>query len=320
MRTRPTKLQARWKALCPCALAVVLTGLLVPCLALARRHEVDKRLVVDETGREVRVPVRIERIVSLAPNLTEIVYALGQESRLVAVSDVCDYPPDARRKPKVGSVVTPSIETIIQLRPDVVLGTTAGNRRETVDALERTGIAVYGLDPRTVEGILVSIQHLADLLGVPEKGREVTAGLEAQLDGVAASLTQTAKPEVLFVLWLDPLLSIGPNTFIHDVLVRAGANSITADLHQNWPRLSIEEVIERDPDYLVLPRLPHLQARFDQLKQEAPWGSLRAVTTGHIVWLEDHVIRPGPRIAEAVADLARQLHPEIEFRKEVARP
>lgn len=292
-----------------------MAGLLVPCLALARPADGNTRLLVDETGREVRVPVPIERIVSLAPNLTEIVYALGQESRLVGVSDVCDYPPEARQKPKVGSVVTPSIETIIQLRPDVVLGTTAGNRRETADSLERVGIAVYGLDPRNVEGILVSIRHLAELLGVPEKGREVIAALRARLDGVAASVSQTTKPVVLFVLWLDPLLSIGPDTFLHDVLARAGADSITADINQNWPRLSIEEVIERDPDYLVLPRMPQLQSRFEQLRREPPWGSLRAVTTGRIVWLEDHVMRPGPRIAEVIADLARQLHPEIASRE-----
>ncbi len=145
-----------------------LVSLLAVSLSLAGAG--DTRMVVDQTGRRVEVPARIERIISLAPNLTEIVYALGLQDRLVGVTTLCDYPPAAREKPKVGDVLNPSLEKIVQLQPDVVLGTTAGNRRATVDALERLDVPLYGVDARSVEGIFDSIRHLAELTRVPKRG------------------------------------------------------------------------------------------------------------------------------------------------------
>ncbi|HKZ51987.1 MAG TPA: cobalamin-binding protein [Candidatus Acidoferrales bacterium] len=269
------------------------------------------RTVVDQTGRVLRLPTRIERVVSLAPSLTEIVYALGLEGRLVGVTNLCDFPPAARAKPKVGDVLNPSLEGIIELRPDVVLGTTAGNRRETVEALERAGIPLYGVEARTVEEILASIQDVAELLGVPEAGEALAKQMRTRLAVLAARLQQTQRPRVLFVLWLEPLLTVGSDTFLNDVLSRAGAESVTANLHQDWPRLSLEFVIERDPDYLVLPRTFGLEAALARLAEGPPWGQVRAVEERRIVWLEDAVLRPGPRIVEAIEELARALHPEI---------
>jgi len=282
------------------------------CLPLALNcAERPTRTVVDETGRVLRVPVRIERIVSLAPNLTEIVYALGLEARLVGVTNQCDFPSAARAKLKVGDVANPSLETIIELKPDVVLGTTAGNRRETVEAVERAGLPLYGIQARNVEDILVSIQDVAELLGVPEAGEALVGQLQARLAALGARLEKAQKPRILFVLWLEPLLTVGGETFLDDVLSRAGAESLTAELRQDWPRLSLEFVIERDPDYLVLPRTFGLQARLARLAEGPPWREMRAVEQNRVVWLDDAVLRPGPRIVEAIEALARALHPEI---------
>lgn len=275
--------------------------------------------VVDETGREVRVPARIERVISLAPNLTEIVYALGQEGRLVGVSNQCDFPPAARGKPRVGDVINPSLERIIELRPDVVLGTTAGNRRETVQALEHARISLYGVAPRSVEGILTSIRHVAELLDVAPAGEELAGRLQARLDALPRRLADRRHPRVLFILWLEPLLTAGGDTFLNDILRRAGADSVTADVKEDWPRLSLEVVIERDPDYLVLPRSPSLEARLAELTSRPPWSRLRAVELHHIVWLDESVMRPGPRVAEAIESLARALHPEAFSPLEAAR-
>lgn len=278
---------------------------------LAAREPAGVRTVVDETGRVLRVPARVERIVSLAPNLTEILYALGLEGRLVGVSNQCDFPRAARAKPKVGDVINPSLEKILELKPDVVLGATAGNRRETVEALERLGVPLYGVDPHSVEDIFASIRHVAQLAHVPQAGQELTADLQAQLAALESRLQGAERPAVLFVIWLEPLQTVGRNTFLNDLLRRAGAESITADLPQNWPRLSFEEVIERDPDYLVLPRTRSLEARLGQLARRDPWRRLRAVKQHRIVWLDDRVLRPGPRVVEAIEELGRALHPEL---------
>lgn len=276
------------------------------------------RTVLDDTGRTVQVPARVERIVSLAPNLTEIVYALGLETRLVGVTNQCDFPPEAQSKPRVGDVINPNLERIIELKPDLVLATPAGNRRETADALERLGVPVYGVDPRSIAGVFASLRRLADLLGVAQAGEALAAQLEARLAALDAWLATPERPRVLFVIWLEPLQTVGNDTFLNDLLRRAGAESVTGGIQQSWPRLSIEEVLARNPDYLVLPRTHSLEARLSTLIQRPPWERLRAVEQGRIVWLDDAVLRPGPRLVDAVEHLARALHPEIFAREERA--
>lgn len=268
------------------------------------------RLVVDETGRQVGLPVRVERIVSLAPSLTEILYALGLEARLVGVTDFCDFPLEAKSKPRVGQVINPSLEKIVALKPDLVLGTTAGNRRETATALERLGIPLYGLDPRSVEDVLASIRRLGELLEVAEAGGELEAHLRGRLERVAARVNARARPRVLFVLWVEPLMSVGRKTFVHDALARAGAESVSGDRAEDWPRLSLEEVLRQNPDYLIVPRSPAVESRLQELGGNPVWRELRALREKRVILLDEAVLRPGPRIVDTIEQLARALHPE----------
>lgn len=303
--------QAAW------APAVLLLCLVAASASPAAAQEL--RTVTDQTGRTVRVPARIERVVSLAPNVTEILYALGVEDRLVGVTHQCNFPPAAAVKPKVGDTINPSLEVLISLKPDLVIGTAEGNRRETVDLLERAGIPLYGTHAGTVADIFVSIRQLALLMGVPEAGEQLAADLEARLRRLDRKLAGAARPRVLVAIWLDPLITAGGDTFLNDVLRRAGAESVTASLSESWPRLSLEAVIESNPDYLVLPRLHSLQARLDDLRQRPAWRNVRAVENGRIVWLDEALLRPGPRIVGAMEDLARALHPNLFSQTEAAR-
>lgn len=266
----------------------------------------ESRTVTDETGRTVQVPARIERVISLAPNVTEILYALGLEDRLVAVTNQCDQPPAARGKPKVGDVANPSLETLLALRPDLVIGTTLGNPRGTVRALEQVGIPLYGVNPHSVAEIFVSIRHVAELMGVPERGDQLAGRLEARLTALNQRLAGAPQPRVLFVIWLEPLITVGSDTFLNDVLARAGALSVSAGTNESWPHLSVETVIESNPDYLVMPRIPAIESRLGDLRRQPAWQSVRA----QVVWLDEAVLRPGPRIVEAIEELARALHPK----------
>lgn len=295
--------------------------LLLLCLAggsVAPAAAQEARTVVDQTGRTVRVPARVERVVSLAPNVTEILYALGVEDRLVGVTQQCNYPPAAAAKPKVGDTLNPSLETLITLKPDLVIGTAEGNRRETIALLERAGIPLYGTHARTVADIFASIRQLAGLMDAPEAGERLAADLEARLDRLERRLAGDPRPRVLVAIWLDPLITAGGDTFLNDVLRRAGAESVTASLSESWPRLSLEAVIESNPDYLVLPRLHSLQARLDDLRERPAWRNVRAVEAGRIVWLDEALLRPGPRIVAAMEDLARALHPDRFSQTEAA--
>ena len=287
-----------------------------PCPLIAAAAQT--RTVVDETGRRVQVPARIERVISLAPNVTEILYALGVEDRVVAVTNQCDTPAAARSKAKVGDVANPSLEIMLALKPDLIIGTTLGNPRETVRALEQTGIPLYGVNPHSVADIFVSIRHMAELMGVPERGEALASKLEARLATLEQRLAGTPRPRVLFVVWLEPLITAGGDTFLNDVLQRAGAESITAEMKESWPHLSLETVIERQPDFIVLPRLPALEGRLDELRRQPAWQPVRAAEPGRAVWLDEAVLRPGPRIVEAIEKLARALHPQ-SFSAEAAR-
>ena len=204
------------------------------------------REVVDEAGRTVRVPQPVLRIVSLAPSLTETVYALGLQERLVGDTDFCDYPPDAQTKTKVGGAINPSLEVIAHLKPDLVLVTKHLNTLDTVHSLDALGIASYATDPRTVEEIIASSKRLADVLGAPEAGAAVAEDLQKRLGVLRRKIGGLAPRKVLFVVWTDPLISVGRDTFIADAVRLAGGVSIV-DAKQDWPQVNLEEVAHLQP-------------------------------------------------------------------------
>lgn len=266
---------------------------------------------IDETGRTVNVPQPVQRIVSLAPSLTETIYALGLQDRLVGDTDYCDYPPDAQKKPKVGGAINPSLEQIVALRPDLVLVTKNLNLLETVHALDNLGISSYGTDTNTVQAIISSTRRLADVLGVPEAGATLGADLERHLADLQQRLNGLPPRRVLFIVWSDPLISVGKGTFIADAMRLAGATSIV-DSAQDWPHMSLEEVVRLQPDFLVF-AASHSesgQSDFAVLAERPGWRGLEAVRNRHFAVISDAVNRPAPRIITAIEDLARQLHPE----------
>jgi iron complex transport system substrate-binding protein len=274
------------------------------------------REVVDETGRPVRIPQPVRRIVSLAPSLTETVYALGLQDRLVGDTDYCDYPPDAQKKPKVGGAINPSLEAVAALRPDLVLATKGLNRLDTVRALDTLKIPVYATDPRTVGQIIASTRQLADILGVPDAGVSLGADLERCLAALHERLATFPTRRVLFVVWDEPLISVGKETFIADALRHAGALSIV-DSAQSWPQVSLEEVVRLQPDFLVFAEghSPTGSIDLDVLSSRPGWRGLEAVQNRHFAVISEAVNRPAPRIVSAIEDLARQLHLEAFVQK-----
>ena len=278
------------------------------------------RVVIDEVGRRVVMPAQVNRIVALAPNLTEIVYALDLEDKLAGDTDFCDTPPAAKQKPHVGDPQNPSLEAIVALRPDLVLATTSINREETADALARLGIAVYTTDSHTVRGTLDSIAHIADVAGVPGRGTALVTYLQNRLDALHAKLADVIMVHVLFVVGQDPLITIGQNTFIADALRWAGAESILIS-DQNWPHLSLEEVVRLQPDYIVFAE-GHGDdgpSELADLRAKPIWRDLDAVEQGHVVDLNEESLRPAPGLVDAIEQLAHAIHPEAFAREDENR-
>ena len=275
--------------------------------------------VTDETGRHMAIPLNVQRVVSLAPNLTETIYALGLDAKLAGDTTYCDIPPAAKEKPHIGSAQEPSLEAIVALHPDLVLATTSINRAQTADALLKIGVPVYTSAPHTTAGMLSSTATIADLLGASEQGAKLVAELQQRLDALHAALQDRPLAHVLFVVWEDPLISIGQNTFIADALRWAGAESIIV-ANQNWPQVSMEEVVRLQPDYVVLTS-DHLAAEthepVNNLRERPTWRGLRAVELGHVVMASDEFTRPSPGLVDAIEALAHELHPEA-FRTSAA--
>jgi iron complex transport system substrate-binding protein len=268
------------------------------------------KTVRDETGRTVRIPVPVHRIVSLSPSSTETLYALGMDSLLVGDTDYCDYPPDALKKHKVGGAINPSLEEIAALRPDLVLVTKL-NRMETVQQLERLGIPSYATDPQTMDEIRSSVRSLAAILGNPAAGEALDNALLLQERSLQERLQSTALVRVLFVIQTDPLISVGKHTFIADALTHAGAVSVV-DSSQDWPQMSLEEMVRLQPDFLVFAsgHSGTVSRDVDALAKRPGWDELEAVKHRKFAVISDAVNRPAPRLFSAVEDLARQLHPE----------
>jgi iron complex transport system substrate-binding protein len=265
--------------------------------------------VRDMAGRTVRVPDRPARVVSLAPSLTELVFALDAADRLVGVTQHCDYPPAASEKPRVGGIYTPNFEVILSLRPDLVLATTEANRDEHVRALEEIGLPVYVVRGESFAAVLASIDRVGALLGRGQAARELADGMRRRAEAISRAVSGTRPPRVLYVIWGNPLIVPGRGAMITDLIRRAGGASVSADEPLEFPRFAMEEALARRPERVVIAR--HGRETLAQRLREWPHlALLPAVRDGRVDGIDGDLLhRAGPRIVEGLEALARLLHP-----------
>jgi iron complex transport system substrate-binding protein len=300
MRLRAMALSVALMVAAPAVLAAAQSAASAPGKPLA---------VTDEAGRAVRLPQPIRRIVSLAPNLTETVFAVGAGDLLVGDTDYCDYPPEALKKTRVGGPLNPSLEKIAALHPDLVLATISINRLVTVDSLEQLGISVYVTDPRTVNDVVSSTEKLGRLLGTSDKSATLVASLRGRLQQLRERLSGTEPRSVFFVTWTEPLISVGRNTFLADALRLAGARSVI-NTSEDWPKVNLEQVVSSQPEYLVFSsdEPDRVQQQIAELRRQPGWSDIRAIDRNQIVILGEEFSRPAPRLIDSIEQLARALH------------
>ncbi|HEX5483327.1 MAG TPA: cobalamin-binding protein [Terriglobia bacterium] len=265
----------------------------------------------DGMGRLVNVPDQPHRIICLAPNLTETVYALGLGNDVVGITNYTDYPPQARLKPKVGGPDNPSVETIISLHPDLIIAGGGINQEHVVEQLDHLGIPVFVVHPLGLEGILESINQIGQATNREPAAQELVKRLEAREARVAARVRGLPRPKVFVVIWYQPVITVGKGAFVTDVITAAGGRSVTADIPQAWPQVSLERVPELAPDKLLLVRNAgeHSGPSLETLKAAGGWSSLNAVRDGHVIYIDDRLFHASPVIFDAMEDLARKLHP-----------
>jgi len=261
-------------------------------------------------ARDAGVPARV---VSLSPSTTEAVAALGALPSLVGRSRYCDWPPEVTKLPEVGGYVDPNLEAIVALRPDLVVGARGPAGRRIDDVLRARGVATYFPPTESVADIFAMIRGLGARLGREPAAARVVAAIESKLAAIASATRALARPRVLLLFGVEPVVAAGPESFGDELVARAGgANVVTSG--GSYPTLDIEAVAGLDPDVVVDAAVAeeHGAQRIDA---KGPWSRVRAVREGHVVALTDEAaLRPGPRVADGVAVLARAVHPGLVIR------
>lgn len=263
-----------------------------------------ERTVTDELGRSVKVPAQPQRIVSLAPSITEILFALGVGDRVAGVTSYCDYPQEARQKPPVGDTLKPSVEKMIALKADLVIISTASQVEASFRRLEELGIPVYVSNPRNIDDVIESIAKIGELIEARERANQLTAELRRRVATVQSRIAEAPRPSVLVILGTEPLITAGAASFINDLITRAGGRSISADDNADYPQYSVETVIARRPEIILL------QTGGSELSERL--RQTPAARSNRVYHIDDDLLlRPGPRIVDGLERLATKFHPEL---------
>lgn len=266
--------------------------------------------VTDFKGREIILDKVPQRIVSLSPSNTEILFALGAGDRVVGVTSYCDYPEEAKSIEKVGSFEGPNLELVKKVQPDIVL---AGYiQEEAVKTMENMGITVVVTEAESFDSIYDSIGMIGKITGTEAKAKEVVDAMKQSIEAVAAKNKDKKKPSVFYVVWTDPLTTAGSETFINDVIKAAGGVNV-AEKVTSWAKYSTEELVKDNPDMLIsaLHSTDKGMTKED-ISKNPIFSKLECVKKGNIyIMSDDNIIaRPGPRIVQAVEEMAKVFYGE----------
>jgi iron complex transport system substrate-binding protein len=270
----------------------------------------------DDLGREMKLAQQPKRIVSLAPSITEILFAVGAGPQVVGVTKYCNYPPEASQgREIVGgfSAKSLSVEKIISLKPDLVFA--AGATHQPIrEALDAADVPVFNFDPKDFAGIYNSILAAGAITGNTAQAEKVVADMKARVEKVAttvAAIPQDQRIKVFYEVWDEPLMTAGPATFVGQVIELAGGVNIFADVKEQYPTISAEAVVSRNPQVIVGPSSHGEGLTAEQIAARPGWRDLTALKAGRIVIVDGDIIsRSGPRLADALEAVARGLYPE----------
>jgi iron complex transport system substrate-binding protein len=266
---------------------------------------------IDEMGREVDIPPSPRRIVSLAPNITESLFALGLDKEIAGVTMFSDYPSAARSKPKVGSFINVSVEKIVALGPDLVIATANGNKKETILHLADLGFPVYVIHPECFEDIFRSILNIGRITGREGEARKLVETLRDRVLRVISKTGGLKRPRVFFQIGIDPIVSVGKDTIHNRLITIGGGTNITGDVAIEYPRLNIEKIISAKPDIIIISSMKRGEDFVRAKNAWEKWKDIPAVKNNRIHIIDsDLTDHPSPRIVDGLEQLARYIHPE----------
>jgi cobalamin transport system substrate-binding protein len=265
-----------------------------------------------------------QRIISGMPSVTEILYSLGLGDRIVGVTTNCNYPERAQMKKKIGGFFL-NLERIVSLKPDMVV-MLEGAQKQEIRRFREFGLPVYTINPNSVEEVMASILELGELTGTKPRAEEIVAAMDEKLNTIKyetalfepgeelldlaeegeVSVLNSKQPEVLVIIGMNPLVVVGGETLIDDMLGYSGASNIAQKTNAAYPQYSFENLLSENPDYIIIPKGV---VRKEEMKRDARWNSLSAVKHGHVMFISaDKLSRPGPRIVEAIEEIANFIY------------
>ncbi|MDP3057996.1 MAG: cobalamin-binding protein [bacterium] len=265
--------------------------------------------LTDDFGRQIKVPNHPKRIISMAPNITEFLFALGLNDKIVGVTDMCDYPPAAINTPKIGGYFSPPIENIISLKPDLVVADALN--KTVVEQLDALNIPVLVLNPSTIAQVMSNALLLGKATGTTKAAEKIVKDIQSALTEVESKLLPISfRPTVYYEVWFPPIMTAGPSTFLHDLITKAGGHNMAYDSPSNYPVFSLEVLMVRNPQVIIYGHT-RTETTADIAGRDG-WQSISAVTTGRIYKLDENLLlRSGPRVGEALLLLAKTIHPTL---------
>ncbi|MFC2033856.1 ABC transporter substrate-binding protein [Chloroflexota bacterium] len=298
---------------------ILLAGMLTGCTQKTSIEEESSEEITseftDQLDRKVTLNELPERIISLSPSNTEIIYALGLEDKLIAVTKYCNYPATAKDKANIGGFSTPNIEEIIALSPDLILATSI-HEEKIIPQLEEQGMTVFGLNPTTMDEVITSIIMVGEITGKEKEAAEITSDMQKRIKAVTdktEGLTEEQNPRVCYLVWHDPLTSAGSETLQNELIKNAGGINISEDL-SDYAKISLENLIVANPQVIIagmgMGSGEDLPLQF--VNDESRLKDIDARINNNVYGVDlDITGRPGPRIVDALEEFARFIHPEL---------
>jgi iron complex transport system substrate-binding protein len=288
---------------------VALLSLALVLTACSPSGQTPTQYVFDDLGRLVAINGTPQRIISLAPSNTEILFALGLGDKVVGVTDWCDYPPEALEKEKVGGYANPDIEKIVALNPDLILAG-YGNPIEVVYTLAGLGLTVFGIKTTDLDDLLNDIRRVGEITDKEVEAQALTSAMESRIQAVTNQTEELEqRPRVFYIVWGgegSALWTAGSGTFIHELIEKAGGVNICQNI-TGYTTISVEDVLARDPEIIIAS-----EWSYDWAQNATELASTNASQSGRIYTLDDDLVqRPGPRLVEGLEWFAHLIHPEI---------
>ncbi len=269
-------------------------------------------MMIDQLGRKVQVPDNVQRVVALAPSITEIIFSLEQENRLKGATQFSDFPPEALNLPKVGSYIHLDLEKIVSLKPDLCIAIKDGNSKFVAERLGSLKIPVFAVDPRDLDSVMNTVLQVGELMGAQKQADNLVKNMKQRINRVDKLVSGiNHRPRIFFQIGIAPIVSIGTHTFIHDLIERAGGENL-AKGPTPYPRFSKEQVISFAPEVLIITSMARGEIFHKVKEQWGKWEKMPAVKNDRIVLVDSNIFdRPTPRMVDALETLVKIIHPNL---------